>query len=88
MTWLLIFQNVNHSKLRVDIRFYCELINNGIFTHKESLPLLGNVLTCLINNDKEDHNNIAIILSFCRHCGLEYAGKSKDCFFFFFILII
>lgn len=64
----------NPSKLRVDLRFYAELINAGIFTHKQGLPLLGSVLTVLINMDKEDHNNASIILSFCRHCGEDYAG--------------
>ncbi|XP_026470757.1 regulator of nonsense transcripts 2-like [Ctenocephalides felis] len=64
----------NPSKLRVDIRLYAELINAGIFTNKNCLPLLGTVLTTLINNDKEEHNNIATILSFCKHCGEDYAG--------------
>lgn len=64
----------NPSKLRVDIRLYAELINAGIFTNKNCLPLLGTILTTLINNDKEEHNNIATILSFCKHCGEDYAG--------------
>ncbi|XP_011687174.1 PREDICTED: regulator of nonsense transcripts 2 [Wasmannia auropunctata] len=64
----------NPSKLRVDLRFYAELVNAGIFTHKQGLPLLGSVLTVLINMDKEEHNNASIILSFCRHCGEDYAG--------------
>lgn len=72
----------NSSKLRVDLRFYAELVAVGIFTNKMGLPLLGNVLTVLINMDKEDHNNISILLSFCKHCGEDYAGlipkKIKD----------
>lgn len=72
----------NSSKLRVDLRFYAELIAVGIFTNKIGLPLLGNVLTVLINMDKEEHNNIPILLSFCKHCGEDYAGlipkKIKD----------
>ncbi|GBP06021.1 Regulator of nonsense transcripts 2 [Eumeta japonica] len=72
----------NSSKLRVDIRFYAELVAIGIFANKTGLPLLGNVLTVLINMDKEDHNNIPILLSFCKHCGEDYAGlvpkKMKD----------
>ncbi|XP_069694080.1 regulator of nonsense transcripts 2-like isoform X2 [Periplaneta americana] len=67
-------RSINQSKLRVDLRFYAELINVGIFTHKEGLPLLGNVLTVLVNMDREEHNNVNIILSFCRHCGEDYAG--------------
>lgn len=31
-------------------------------------------MTGLISQDKEDHSNFSIILSFCRHCGEEYAG--------------
>lgn len=64
----------NQAKLRVDLRFYAELISVGIFTHKEGLPLLGNILTVLTNMDREEHHNINIILSFCRHCGDDYAG--------------
>lgn len=32
------------------------------------------MLTGLIAQDKEDHSNLSIIQSFCRHCGEEYAG--------------
>ncbi|KAJ8919747.1 hypothetical protein NQ315_006276 [Exocentrus adspersus] len=64
----------NPSKLRVDLRFYAELLQAGIFTNKNALSLLGSVLTTLINMDKEDHFNIAIVLSFCKHCGDDYAG--------------
>lgn len=64
----------NPSKLRVDLRFYAELISAGVFTHKEGLPLLGNLLTLLVNVDKDEHNNLSIILSFCKHCGEDYAG--------------
>lgn len=35
---------------------------------------MGSVLTVLINMDKEEHSNVSIILSFCRHCGEDYAG--------------
>lgn len=72
----------NSSKLRVDIRFYAELVTVGIFVNKTGLPLLGNVLTVLINMDKEEHNNIPILMSFCKHCGEDYAGlmpkKTRD----------
>lgn len=64
----------NSSKLRVDIRFYAELVAVGIFVNKTGLPLLGSVLTVLINMDKEEHNNIPILLSFCKHCGEDYAA--------------
>ncbi|XP_046405621.1 regulator of nonsense transcripts 2 isoform X2 [Ischnura elegans] len=64
----------NPSKLRVDIRFYADLVNAGIFSFREGLALLGSVLTALIQGDKEEHKNINIILSFCKHCGEDYAG--------------
>lgn len=64
----------NPSKMRVDLRFYAELVSVGIFTNKVGLPLLGACLTALISQDKDEHSNLSIILSFCRHCGDEYAG--------------
>ncbi|XP_047478568.1 regulator of nonsense transcripts 2-like [Penaeus chinensis] len=64
----------NMSKLRVDLRLYAELITAGIFLPKEGLPLLGNVLTTLVTSDKEEHQNIAVLLTFCRHCGEDYMG--------------
>ncbi|UYV64261.1 UPF2 [Cordylochernes scorpioides] len=64
----------NPSKLRVDLRFYAELISVGVFTLREGLPFLGNLLTVLTTGDKEDHSNLSIILSFCRHCGEDYVG--------------
>lgn len=36
--------------------------------------MLGATLTSLIAQDKEDHSNLSIILSFCKHVGEEYAG--------------
>lgn len=64
----------NPSKLRVDLRFYAELVSAGLFNNKNAFSLLGNVLTTLINMDKDEHLNISIILSFCRHCGDDYGG--------------
>ncbi|KAI5714096.1 hypothetical protein M8J76_010865 [Diaphorina citri] len=65
---------VNSSKLRVDLRFYGDLISSGVFQNKEAFCLLGNVLTFLISTDKEEHNNLSIIISFCKYCGEDYAG--------------
>ena len=45
-------KNFNVSKLRVDLRLYCDLLSVGIFPLKDGLSLLGNVLTTLIANDK------------------------------------
>lgn len=64
----------NPSKLRVDLRFFADLIAVGVFTPKEGLPMLATQLTLLVSNDKEDHDNLTIILSFCKHCGDDYAG--------------
>lgn len=64
----------NPSKLRVDLKLFAELVSAGIFTNKQGLPLLGSTLMSLIAQDKEDFNNLSIVLSFCRHCGEEYAG--------------
>ncbi len=64
----------NPSKLRVDLRFYSEMVSVGIFTLKEGLPLLGQLLTHLVAVDKEEHANISIVLAFCKHCGDDYAG--------------
>ncbi|XP_055944763.1 regulator of nonsense transcripts 2-like isoform X1 [Argiope bruennichi] len=64
----------NPSKIRVDLRFYAELVSSGIFPLKEGLPLLGNLLTVLTVSDREEHSNVGIVLSFCRHCGEDYTG--------------
>ena len=64
----------NPSKLRVDLRFFAELVAVGVFVQKEGLGVLANQLTLLVNNDREDHANLSIIVSFCRHCGDDYAG--------------
>lgn len=67
-------KNQNLSRMRVDLRVFAELLSCGIFSNKIGLPLLGQTLTGLINQDKDDHNNLSIILSFSKHCGEEYAG--------------
>lgn len=63
---------LNPSKLRVDLRFFAELVTIGVLPEKESLSLLGNQLTVLTTYDKE-HSNISIITSFCKHCGEDFA---------------
>lgn len=65
---------VNMSKFRVDLRLFAELTSAGIIPQKEGLVLLGNILTILINSDLQEHNNLNIILSFCKYCGDDYAG--------------
>ncbi|XP_060600449.1 regulator of nonsense transcripts 2-like, partial [Ruditapes philippinarum] len=64
----------NPSKYRVDLRFFAELVAVACFKDKEGLPLLANQLAILTTNDKEEHNNLSILTSFCKHCGDDYAG--------------
>ena len=68
------FQVVNASKLRVDLRLFAELVSVGIFTERVGLGQLANQLLYLVSNDKEEHHNLAILLSFTKHCGDDYAG--------------
>lgn len=64
----------NPSKMRVDLRFFAELILVGIFQNRAGLGLLGGTLMALINQDKDEFSNLNIILSFCKNCGDEFAG--------------
>jgi len=70
----LFLQISNPSKYRVDLRFFAELISVGVIKKREGLTLLANQLGLLMNNDKEEHNNLSIVTSFCKHCGDDYAG--------------
>ena len=71
--WKKVLKQQNLSKLRVDVRFYCDLISIGILNTKEALPILGGLLTSLTGNI-EDLSNIGIIQTFCRYCGEDFAG--------------
>jgi len=64
----------NASKLRVDLRFYAELISVGVFSLKEGLPLLGQALTFVVGGDKDVHAHVGLVAAFCKHCGDDYAG--------------
>ena len=65
----------NPSKMRVDLRLYCELLVTGIIPLKAGLSQVGHVLTTLVAQDKnESIANTAIIISFCKHCGEDFAG--------------
>uniref|UniRef100_A0A1I8BB39 LisH domain-containing protein ARMC9 n=1 Tax=Meloidogyne hapla TaxID=6305 RepID=A0A1I8BB39_MELHA len=55
----------NPSKLRVDLRFFTELLLNGIFG-REGLQLLGSVLAFLVNTDKQEHLNTSVLMPFCK----------------------
>ena len=46
----------------------------GLFRERDGLPLLATQLGYLTNTDKEEHNNLSILTSFCKHCGDDYAG--------------
>ena len=67
----------NLSKLRVDLRLYSDLVSVAVFGLKEGLSLLGTLLTFLVNTDKDNHNNLNIILQFCRFCGDDFAGLAS-----------
>lgn len=62
------------SKYRVDLRFFGELVAVGVFREKEGLPVLATQLQLLVANDREEHNHLSILTSFCRHCGDDYMG--------------
>ncbi|KAJ9575686.1 hypothetical protein L9F63_007445 [Diploptera punctata] len=64
-------------KLNVDLKFYVELMNIGIFNREEAFPLVITVLTMAIHNDKTEYNNITLITSFYRHCKDGYAISRK-----------
>ena len=65
----------NPSKMRVDLRLYCEMLVTGIIPLKAGLSQVGHVLTTLVAQDKSDNiSNTAIIISFCKHCGEDFAG--------------
>ncbi|CAI4227186.1 unnamed protein product [Auanema sp. JU1783] len=63
----------NPSKLRIDLRFLCELILAGVFK-KDGLQLFGAVITCLTTNDKVDHVNIGLLCSLFKPMGWSFAG--------------
>ncbi|XP_022098777.1 regulator of nonsense transcripts 2-like [Acanthaster planci] len=62
------------SRIRVELRFLAELIVAGVFTEKEGLPPLNNLLSSVLKADKESHAHISIIISFLKHCGEDFAG--------------
>ncbi|XP_061195542.1 regulator of nonsense transcripts 2-like [Saccostrea echinata] len=64
----------NPSKYRVDLRFFAELLSVGLFSLREGLNVLAGQLSLLTVSDKEEHNNLTILTSFCKHCGDDYAG--------------
>lgn len=66
--------SVNLSKMRLDLRLFTELILCGILPGKDSLPILGNLLTFLICTDKDKHNHLNIILGFCKQYSYEFVG--------------
>lgn len=64
----------NPSKYRVDLRFFAELLSVGLFNLGKGLNVLAGQLSFLTLGDKEEHNNLTILTSFCKHCGDDYAG--------------
>ncbi|CAF3326315.1 unnamed protein product [Rotaria sp. Silwood1] len=74
--WLKVLQKEtlteNLSKVRVDLRFFAELITVHVLPINQSINHLITILSTLINNDK-DFSNLTILISFCRLCGEDYA---------------
>ena len=68
------FQIENPSKYRVDLRFFADLLAVGVFPLREAAGVLAGQLSLLMNNDKEEHNNLTTITSFCKHCGDDFVG--------------
>lgn len=66
-------QITNPSKYRVDLRFFAELLSVGLFNLGKGLNVLAGQLSFLTLGDKEEHNNLTILTSFCKHCGDDYA---------------
>jgi regulator of nonsense transcripts 2 len=66
--------SLNVSKFRTDLRFFADLMSIGIFTLKQGLPVLGQVITLLIQSTKEAHQFLPILLSFVKNCGDDFLG--------------
>jgi regulator of nonsense transcripts 2 len=65
---------MNASKLRVDLRMFAELVAVGLFSEKDGLQVLGSALAFLTQTDKTEHQNVAVLTTFCRYCGEDFAG--------------
>lgn len=65
---------LNVSKTRTDLRFFADLISYGILTLKQGLPILGQVITLLIQVDKESHQHLPTLLSFVKNCSEDFLG--------------
>ena len=67
--------SLNVSKARTDLLLFAELISDGVFTLKEGLPILGQVITLMVNADKESHQHLPILLSFVKSCKHDFLGS-------------
>lgn len=65
---------INPSKIRVDLRLFAELMVSGLFSLKDSFPVLMSLLYCLMIYDQHSHQNANAILTFCKGCGDEIYG--------------
>lgn len=69
--------SINHSKIRVDLRVFAELLLVGIFELKDGFPILLNLLYYLMVYDKNNHQHANAILAFCKGCGDEFLGLAQ-----------
>jgi len=64
----------NMSKVKTDFRFATEVTAAGIFTDKEGLTLIHNHLCAVAAVDRELHDLMSVVISFCKYCGEDLAG--------------
>jgi regulator of nonsense transcripts 2 len=60
----------------VEVCFYAELSLCGVIPARQSLPVLGTALTVLTSD--KTFNTLSLVLSFCKHCGADFAGNSMQ----------
>jgi regulator of nonsense transcripts 2 len=64
----------NVTRFRVTLRLLGELILSGVLLLEETVKLIRDILSNLINCDKESHIYVQVVISFARHCGEDFAG--------------
>lgn len=64
----------NVSRFRVMLRLLGELILSGVFSLEDSVKSIRDILSNIINCDKDSHVYVQVIISFARHCGEDFAG--------------
>lgn len=68
------FKNDEKKVFRVNLRFVTALIIAGVLPETQ-LKLVAALLGKIAEQDTERHEYISVMVSFCKHCGQEVAGK-------------